>query len=129
MSHHLLYFHESRNAINEILHGVNLFKFRLEVGWHAVAKLFHGVNTSGFEQFAELWSHSVDTHQIGMVSPLEDEFAANSSSFFQSFTSCRFRTFFEQCVGIFYACGNEFGCINFAYTFDVDNFVSHKIKY
>ena len=93
---HLLNLAHGRHTVADVLSGVGLLQFRLQVLCHAMTELLHGVNTSGLEQLGELRSYTVDAEQVGMVGPLQDEFLADASLLCQGLTSLRGSTLLEQ---------------------------------
>ena len=116
------------STVADVLSGVGLLQFRLQVLCHAMTELLHGVNTSGLEQLGELRSYTVDAEQVGMVGPLQDEFLADASLLCQGLTSLRGSTLLEQFTYFVNTSGNEFLCVNIANTFNVNNLVIHNLK-
>ena len=125
---HLLNLAHGRHTVADVLSGVGLLQFRLQVLCHAMTELLHGVNTSGLEQLGELRSYTVDAEQVGMVGPLQDEFLADASLLCQGLTSLRGSTLLEQFTYFVNTSGNEFLCVNIANTFNVNNLVIHNLK-
>ena len=94
-----------------------------------MTELLYGVNTSFLEQLGKLRSYTIDTEQISVVSPTENQLFADTSGLCQLFTSFRSSTFFEQLTYFVDTCGNQLLCINVANTFDVNNLVIHNLKF
>ena len=125
---HLLYLACGRNAAADVELSVDLLKLRLQILSHTMTELLNGVDASLFKQFGKLWADAIDTEEVGMVRPTQDQLLTDACSVSQLLAALGGCALLEQFTYFVDTSGNEFLCINVAYTFDVDNFVIHNDK-
>ena len=125
---HLLYLACGRNAAADVELSVDLLKLRLQILSHTMTELLNSVDASLLKQLCKLWANAIDTEKVGMVRPAQNQFLTDACGFSQLLASLGGCTLLEQFTYLVDTSGNEFLCINVAYTFDVDNFVIHNDK-
>ena len=125
LGNHLLDFRNRGNAVAEVLGLINLHHLWLEIGSHAVAELFHGVDTCGFKEFGKLTGNTFYAEQVGMVGPFENEFFRNVSFFCKLLALLRSCCIFEEVVGSLDSGCFEFLGVNIADTLDFYDFVGN----
>ena len=123
---HLLDLADSGHTATDVELGVDLLQFRLEVLGDTVTELLDGVDASLLQQFRELRTYAIDTEEVCMVGPTEDQFLADASGLSQFLAALGSSTLLEQFAHFVDTSGNQFLCVNVAYTFDVDNLVIHN---
>ena len=106
--------------------GIDLLQLRLQVLGHTVTELLDGVDASLLQKLGELRAYAVDAEEVGMVRPAQDELLADARGLGQLLTALGGCTLLKQFAYLVDTCGNEFLCINVAYSFDVDNLVIHN---
>ena len=126
---HLLHFAHGGYTTADVELGVNLFQFRLQVLCYTVTELLDGIDASLLEQLRELRAYAIDTEQVGMIGPAEDQFLAAACGLSQFLTALGGCTLLEQFTHFVDTGGNQFLCINVAYTLDVDNLVIHNLLF
>ena len=123
MVDHLLNLSNRGHTTADVELGVDLLQLRLQVLGHTVTELLHGVDASLLQQLGELRAYAVDTEEVGMVRPAEDQFLTDARGLSQLLTALGGCALLEQFAHLVDTSGNELLCINVAYTFDVDNLV------
>ena len=93
---HLLYLADGRYATADMELCVDLLQLRLQVLGHTVTELLHGIHTSLLKQFRELGTYAVDTEQVSMVCPLQNQFLADAGCLCQLLAPLGSSAFLKQ---------------------------------
>ena len=125
---HLLDLRDGGHSAADVELGVDLLQLRLQVLGHTMAELLDGVDASLLQQFCELGAYAVDTEQVGMIGPAQDQFVADAGSLGQFLAALGGCSLLEQFALLVDTCGGQFLCIHVAYTLDVNNLVIHNLK-
>ena len=123
---HLHQFLDGGNAANKMLGVVGFLHLLCEVLGYAMTELLDGIDAGCLEQFGKLRTYALDSEQVGMVGPLQDELLADACLFCQGSTAFRSGTLCQQVLYLNDACLLELRSISLAYALDVDNLVSHS---
>ena len=84
---HLLDFGLGGHTATQVFLLIDLSHLGGEIGGNAMTQFLHGVNTGGLQQLSELRADAIDTEQVGMVGPLENQFLADAGFFGYDFAS------------------------------------------
>ena len=125
---HLLNLARSGNASADVELGIDLLELRLQIFCYTVTELLDGVDACLLQQLGKLWPNAIDAEEVGMVRPAQNQFLTDACCFSQLLATLGGGALLEQFTYFVDTCGNEFLCINVAYTFDVDNLVIHNDK-
>ena len=80
---HLLHLRQGGYTAADVVLLVDLHQLRLQILSHAMTELLHGVDASLLKQLSELRAYAVNTEQVGMVGPAENELLADLRGFSQ----------------------------------------------
>ena len=122
---HLLDHLLGRDDPGEILGLVDLGHLGYEVRSNPVLKFLHGVDTGSLEKLGELRADALDTEEVSMVDPGEDELAGDAGYLLEFLAALRGLAPFEELIYCLNAGGDELLSIDRTYALNVDNLVSH----
>lgn len=126
---HALDFCYRGHAVAQALGVVYLDEFRLQIGSHTVAQLLDGIDPGCLEQLGKLSGHTLDTEQIGVISPLENEFGADPCRLGNFIAAFLRGTPIQQLLGSGYTRLPELVGIGLTYPFDFVDFVAHNFLF
>ena len=86
-------------------------------------QFLHGIYAGSLQQLRELGAYAIDTHQVGMVGPCQNQLSTDTSLFLKSLAACGLCTFFEQCIGILDTYSLQLLTIHGTDALNVNNFV------
>ena len=125
---HALHFGFGGDSVAKIFGIVDLDELSVKIGSYAMSKLLDSIHSGSLEQFGKLSGDALDTEQVGMVSPFEDESLRDAAFFGEFFASFGSSGAFQQFFGRSHPKSFELPSIYFTDTFDLINFVSHHIR-
>ena len=98
---------------------IDFLELRLQILCHTVTELLDGVDASLLEQLRELRAYAIDTEEVGMVGPAQNQLLADACGVCQLLAALGGSTLLEQFTYFVDTSGNQLLCINVAYSFDV----------
>ena len=124
---HLLEFTGGRDSLGAVLFLVDLDHGLFEIGGIAVSEFLDGVDTSGLKQFGELGTDALDTEQVSVVDPGQDEVMTDTGCILEFLAALRALAFLKELRDGFDTGSDQFFSIHRTDALDVDNLISHSV--